>query len=195
MSRWPSRNRVLTQTLRPPVFFLQLHQRAASKTTNMRPAKSSHAPASTHAESPPEFRPHLLRNNSPLSLPFPEKVLIANPASTCHSPPPPHHPQSISHPPNPRSPPNIVHPLNRHSPASDPPPSSALHPEVRCRPPHPSIYPIENANEKPPIPPALKPPLRPPHPGVPIYIPQPLRFPLPPARNVQKSDKNFQHHP
>jgi hypothetical protein len=127
MSRWPSRNRVLTQTLRPPVFFLPLHQRAASKTTNMRTAKSSHAPASTHAESPPEFRPHPLRNNSPLSLPFPEKVLIANPASTCHPPPPPITRKVFRtpRPPNPRSPPNIVHPLNRHSPASDPPPSSA----------------------------------------------------------------------
>jgi hypothetical protein len=89
----------------------------------------------------------------------------------------------------PAAPPNIVHPLNRHSPASDPPPSSALHPEVRCRPPHPSIYPIENANEKPPIPPALKPPLRPPHPGVPIYIPQPLRFPLPQPGMCKKVTK------
>jgi hypothetical protein len=157
----------------------------------MRTAKSSHAPASTHAESPPEFRPHPLRNNSPLSLPFPEKVLIANPASTRHPPPPPS-PAKYFAPPVPRTPavpPNIVHPLNRRSPASDPPPSTALHPEARCRPPHPSIYPIENANEKPPIPPALKPPLRPPHPGVPIYFPQPLRFPLPQPGMCKKVTK------
>jgi hypothetical protein len=125
MSRWPSRNRVLTQTLRPPVFFLQLHQRAASKTTNMRTAKSSHAPASTHAESPPEFRPHPLRNNSPLSLPFPEKVLIANPASTRHPPPPPS-PAKYFAPPVPRTP---AAPQTSCTPSTGtPPPPTRHHP-------------------------------------------------------------------
>ena len=101
----------------------------------------------------------------------------------------PHHPQSISHPPNPRSPPkhraSPQQALPRLRPATIlcPPPRSAMPP------PHPSIYPIENANEKPPIPPALKPPLRPPHPGVPIYIPQPLRFPLPQPGMCKKVTK------